>query len=376
MDRLWIALRVSSSPGVRESQSWIMSSDSPTRARTGLDELHEELEAASKAIAELDAWEQSQLAPRPDGLCRLTKALTKERDFLVRTAAKTHDHELRLTLNLTHLTAIVDCLRQIETPVLAVGRRVAIDERRSDRAPVDIVCSEGGSAPAEIWLCIRVTRSLCTATSWEDDGGLLLAKTVEVLSAARLRTLGGVPCTVSYFFPNGASAWLVAQLEGLGVSIWPSKRKSPPQLLLPECVNLDCTTLVALCSQMCHEDQRTRSYEHTLLEMQRMEESAEPMLHTLRLFLAGKRWVCCQAAMEQFEAILLTKAGEKERARWTELRSAIALVKNQQPQWIAHLELSRTVRPHTKLIFGSGVCQSKGLHIAAHVHPARSLTGS
>ena len=102
--------------------------------------------------------------------------------------------------------------------------------------------------------------------------------------------------------------------------------------------------LVVLFSQMCHEPQAEVAYSNSLMEMQRTDEQAAPMLRALRCFLDGKRLVCCAAAVELFDELVAAKAGARERERWDELRVMLVLVPNQQPDWMERMALSRTVQ--------------------------------
>ena len=184
---------------------------------------------------------------------RLMKALIKERDFLARAAAATAAAETEpsepetalLTHNLPHLRAVIACLAQADCEVSSIGRRYSFDDHSADGVTVDVVCS--AAAKPDLWICVRAARGLASASCWEETSGLW-QRTKDLLAAAQLRTACGTPVFVSYFFPFGVSDWLSAELRSQGLSIWPS-RPDPPARIGNECVNLDCTTLVALCSQ-------------------------------------------------------------------------------------------------------------------------------
>ncbi|MEW5297736.1 MAG: hypothetical protein WDW36_000921 [Sanguina aurantia] len=158
----------------------------------------------------------------------------------------------------------------------------------------------------------------------------------------------GRPPAVVLFFPSGAAPEVAAQLRSLGVHVLvgPDGLKdlpSPPPP--PTLLNLDTTAMCGLVSEMSHagptdagirEWSRGSSHWTECFDAELAEPLLTSALASCKEAASGHgawKLVACEQAVTQFEKLMATHGGPKERARWLVLLLRIqvhALLPQQQ----------------------------------------------
>ncbi|XP_061185667.1 UPF0415 protein C7orf25 homolog [Saccostrea echinata] len=156
-----------------------------------------------------------------------------------------------------------------------------------------------------------------------------------------------------------------------------------------EKVNLDITTLITLVSSVTHGGCQFE-FPEKILAQQATEERQEPVLPKLRTFLQGKTMYVCRTALEDFQSILDTLGGQKEKERAKELLSRVTIVDDDPSDRTTQMPYSLKIKERSKVIFGTGdklqavtvtanssfvrAAQHQGVSYAVHLHPSRALT--
>lgn len=159
----------------------------------------------------------------------------------------------------------------------------------------------------------------------------------------------------------------------------------PPEAIL----NLDVSTMIAQVSNLTNGFCNFQ-FQEGILTDQATRERQYPVRRVLDLLFKGHKLVCCQTAYDDFTEILSTVAGEKEKARASEMLANIMVVPDNPSEKTLALQTSSKVRDRSKIIFGTGdnlkaitvtanlgfvrAAQSQGIKFVALVHESRALT--
>ncbi|XP_062578859.1 UPF0415 protein C7orf25 homolog [Saccostrea cucullata] len=154
-------------------------------------------------------------------------------------------------------------------------------------------------------------------------------------------------------------------------------------------VNLDITTLITLVSSVTHDGCHFE-FSEKILAQQAAEEREEPVLPKLKKFLQGKTMLVCKTALEDFQSILDTLGGQKEKERAKELLSQVTVVNDDPSERTVEMPYSLKIKERSKVIFGTGdklqavtvtanssfvrAAQHQGVAYAVYLHPSRALT--
>lgn len=126
-----------------------------------------------------------------------------------------------------------------------------------------------------------------------------------------------------------------------------------PAIMEIDKVNLDITTLFALVSNLCHGNCHF-VFQEKILTHQAEEERSHPLLPELLHFLHGKQLLVCETALHDFEKILSTVGGSKEKERASVLLKHVEVVPDCPSKRSQDLRTTAKLSVRAKTIFGTG----------------------
>ncbi|CAH1788794.1 unnamed protein product [Owenia fusiformis] len=110
----------------------------------------------------------------------------------------------------------------------------------------------------------------------------------------------------------------------------------------------------------------------------------------LNQFMQGKKWIACQTAVSDFQTILQTVGGCKEKERATHMLEHITIVSDTLSERAFKLKCSGKLKQRAKVIFGTGdyhqaitvtanagfvrAAENQGVSFAVFLHGSRALT--
>lgn len=118
-------------------------------------------------------------------------------------------------------------------------------------------------------------------------------------------------------------------------------------------VNLDITTLFALVSNLCHGNCNF-VFQEKILTQQAEEERVNPLLPELLHFLRGKQLFVCETALNDFNKILSTVGGSREKERASVLLQRVVVVPDRPSKRSLNLRTTAKLSSRAKTIFGTG----------------------
>ena len=153
--------------------------------------------------------------------------------------------------------------------------------------------------------------------------------------------------------------------------------------------NLDITALFALVSDLTNSEGIYEFPSHPVLNAQAVEDRQKPLKPILDDFLAGKRVISCQTAVDNFLKICATVAGKGECSRASKLLEQIEVVPDSPSQRFLSLPPSNRIKPRQVIIFGTGdthkavtitaniqfvqAASDRGVSFPVFIHGARAL---
>lgn len=156
-------------------------------------------------------------------------------------------------------------------------------------------------------------------------------------------------------------------------------------------VNLDITTLITYVSALSHGGCHLVFKEKVLTE-QAAQERMEKVLPLLNSFMDDKELFACESAVRDFQSILKTLGGLKERERAASLIKRITVVPDQPSERALKLEVSSKINRRSVSIFGTGdslkaitmtansgfvrAANNQGVKFSVFIHQPRALTES
>ncbi|XP_072268266.1 UPF0415 protein C7orf25 homolog [Pyxicephalus adspersus] len=156
-------------------------------------------------------------------------------------------------------------------------------------------------------------------------------------------------------------------------------------------VNLDITTLITYVSALSHGGCHLVFKEKVLTE-QAAQERKEKVLPLLNSFMEDKELFACESAVRDFQSILKTLGGPKERERAASLIKSITVVPDQPSERALKLEVSSKINQRSVSIFGTGdslkaitmtansgfvrAANNQGVKFSVFIHQPRALTES
>uniref|UniRef100_A0A3Q2D6A0 Chromosome 7 open reading frame 25 n=1 Tax=Cyprinodon variegatus TaxID=28743 RepID=A0A3Q2D6A0_CYPVA len=371
-----------------------------------------------------------QLCPGVEGHQKLCGKLRAELRFLRRVEAgelQVKESHLHST-NLTHLTAIVDSVQNLENvaALLHVFKYQDAAGRRRTLV-VDVVANDGLT-----WVKAVGRKAEALHNIWQGRGQYgdksIVRQAEEFLQASRQQPVNYRHPRVVFAFYNGVSCPVADRLRDMGVSVrgdivavssveeeegddedgeepddgaWAVTRVDrstvvarlafPVQLQVEESqrVNLDITTLITYVSSLSH-GRCHFSFREPVLTEQAAQERRQQVLPQLDAFMEGKQLFACRAAVRDFQVILDTLGGPGEKERAQKLLARLSLVDDQPSERTQRLTPSAKINRRSLMIFGTGdslravtmtansrfvrAAANQGVRYSVFVHQPRALT--
>ncbi|KAM4556236.1 UPF0415 protein C7orf25 homolog [Fundulus diaphanus] len=378
-----------------------------------------------------------QLCPGVEGHQKLCSKLRAELRFLRRVEAgelQVKESHLHST-NLTHLTAIVDSVQDLENVVALLHCFKYQDAAGRHRTlVVDVVANEGLT-----WVKAVGRKAEALHNIWQGRGQYgdksIIRQAEEFLQASRQQPVNYQHPHVVFAFYNGVSCPMADRLRDMGVavrgdivavsSVEPEEDEDeeeepeegeededgdgptgvtqvdrgtvvahlafPVQLQVEESqrANLDITTLITYVSSLSHGRCRL-SFREPVLTEQAAQERRQPVLPQLDAFMEGKQLFACRAAVRDFQVILDTLGGPGEKERAQKLLARLHLVDDQPSERTQHLTASAKINRRSLMIFGTGdflravtmtansrfvrAAANQGVRYSVFIHQPRALT--
>lgn len=341
-----------------------------------------------------------QLCPGVEGHQKLCGKLRAELRFLRRVEAgelQVKESHLHST-NLTHLTAIVDSVQNLEgvASLLHVFTYQDAVAGRRRTLVVDVVANDGLT-----WVKAVGRKAEALHNIWQGRGQYgdksIIRQAEEFLQASRQLPVNYRHPQVVFAFYNGVSSPMADRLRDMGVCVrgdivavssedeedddeeeegdgeeaaaaaWGPTRVErgtvvarlafpvTPQQEGEECqrVNLDITTLITYVSSLSHGRCHFTFREPVLTE-QAAQERRQRVLPQLDAFMEGKQLFACSAALRDFQTILDTLGGPGEKERARRLMARLQQVEDQPSERSLRLTPSAKINKRSLMIFGTG----------------------
>lgn len=372
-----------------------------------------------------------QLCPGVEGHQKLCGKLRAELRFLRRVEAgelQVKESHLHST-NLTHLTAIVDSVQNLEGVASLLHVFTYQDAGRRRTLVVDVVANHGLT-----WVKAVGRKAEALHNIWQGRGQYgdksIIRQAEEFLQASRQLPVNYRHPQVVFAFYNGVSSPMADRLRDMGVSVrgdivavssededeeegqgdgeeaaaaWGPTRVErgtvvahlafpvTPQQEGEECqrVNLDITTLITYVSSLSHGRCHFTFREPVLTE-QAAQERRQQVLPQLDAFMEGKQLFACAAALRDFQNILDTLGGPGEKERARRLMARLQRVEDQPSERSLRLTPSAKINRRSLMIFGTGdalravtmtansrfvrAAANQGVRYSVFIHQPRALT--
>ncbi|XP_063719042.1 UPF0415 protein C7orf25 homolog isoform X2 [Symsagittifera roscoffensis] len=288
---------------------------------------------------------------------------------------------------------------------------------------IDVVANEGF-----VWVKVVARNAEGLWNNWTGNCEMshrsLEEQLEELLSLAELCPVYFRKPTVAVFFSNAIFRKMAEEIEEMGVKVFgyirdeassnsekvtfrdPSRSdifgdssvilntrfRNQSFLNEFEVVNLDVSTILALCSNLTHGYCDWVLPNSTVLNMQVADELEHygQLWNELDSFLSGKRLVCCETAYTSYTNILTVIGGEKEKMRSKKLFQKIEVIPDIDSPTVDKVPVSSAVKDRSKIIFGTGFelkaatvtsnlscirsMRQIGIYFPVFAHVARALT--
>lgn len=266
---------------------------------------------------------------------------------------------------------------------------------------IDVVANEGF-----LWVKVVARNAEGLWNNWTGNCEMshrsLEEQLEELLSLADLCPVYFRKPTVSCFFSNGVVTQMADDIERMGVKVF-GYIKGPEgdvefrdpnhseifresnvvlntrfrnQSFLNEftTVNLDVSTILALCSNLTHGSCDWDLPNSTVLNLQVRDESKHHMQlwNELDSFLKDKRMVCCETAYSSYSEILNIVGGRTEKKRSELLFQQIEIVPDVFSSTVDQVPISSAVKERSKIIFGTGF-EMKAVTVTSNLSCVRSM---
>jgi len=350
------------------------------------------------------------------GATKLERKIKSELKCLVNfSKGKTKDsleNHLKST-NLTNLRAVLKAIENSPNVSAVLQNFYYESDSGTEHLIVDAVVTNGYK-----WIKIVARKPLAVHTIWQGEGQygdkdiVKLAK--EYIAASDQNPINYEAPNICFVFPRGITESVFKNLQSTGVTpigkvlpdpflddlekwhnlVTESNLEQITTLLsdftlLCNKVNLDITTLIVLTSNITNGDCNF-TFQEDILTKQAVEEQLEPALPKLKEYLKGKEMICSQTAYDNFQIILNTVGGEKEKERCEELFKRVEIVPDDPAFYAMELEESASIKLRSKIIFGTGetlqaitttantafvrAAVNQGVKFSTYFHQSRALT--
>lgn len=315
--------------------------------------------------------------------------------------------------NLSHLDALLHTAETFDH-VTAVLRPVhyETEEGYDISLLVDVVGHKGRS-----WVKVTARKAEALHRIWEGEGEYgeqnIVQQVGQYQDASSQNLLDFSPPAVHVVFYSGITQAVSAELLDLGAVVHghiyqndDDMRNNKPDLpvfhpeeeidklpleaeSIPQATNLDVTTMIALVSDLCHGGS-SYSFNEPVIEELSQQERQRPLLPEVENFIKGKELIVCETAKHDFQAIIETIGGPREKERSQELLQRLHIVPDQPSSRTLTLSSSNRIKDRAKVIFGTGdalkiitttaneafvrAASKQGVAYSVFIHQSRALT--
>ncbi|KAG5888793.1 hypothetical protein JTB14_007069 [Gonioctena quinquepunctata] len=247
--------------------------------------------------------------------------------------------------NLTHFSALVDTLRDVEN-CQSINKIFTLEDRK---ITVDIV-SDGGLT----WMKVIARNPKSLSQICMGNGGYGVKSIIDQ-AEEYVRCASLYPCLfqtpkIIFIFTNGIGSHIAAKLESYGITVRGERLSDSPLNLdsssdssdsdqdefleerLPNIsdlstknisninkVNLDVSAMLAYCSSVTNGSANLYDFDVSVLKQQADWERMRPQKPILDSILEGKTIYCCETARDNFLNIVETVGGPGEKVRALQL---------------------------------------------------------
>ncbi|XP_077347813.1 UPF0415 protein C7orf25 homolog isoform X2 [Lithobates pipiens] len=398
--------------------------------------LYDRIVIAKELIKRAEALSKSR-AGGVEGGAKLCSKLRAELKFLQKVeVGKVAIKESHLkSTNLTHLQAILDSAESLED-VVSVLHVFSYKDQFGEKQTivVDVVANDGHTWVKAVGRKAEALHNIWLGRGQYGDKSII-EQAEDYLQASHQQPVQYSSPHIIFAFYNGISCPMAEKLKQMGISVRgdivavnafeetvqeetlsdsESDDDDPTGLLrggivdrenivasvafprevkVEVCkrVNLDITTLITYVSALSHGGCYLVFKEKVLTE-QAAQERKEKVLPMLNSFMEEKELFACESAVRDFQAILKTLGGPKERERAASLIKRITVVPDQPSERALKLEVSSKINLRSVSIFGTGdnlkaitmtansgfvrAANNQGVKFSVFIHQPRALTES
>lgn len=400
--------------------------------------LHDRITIAKELIKRADILSKSR-AGGVEGGAKLCSKLKAELKFLQKVEAGNvaiKESHLKST-NLTHLQAIIESAESLED-VVGVLHVFSYSDQFGEKQTlvVDVVANGGHTWVKAIGRKAEALHNIWIGRGQYGDRSIV-EQAEDYLQASRQQPVQYSSPHIIFAFYNSVSKPMAEKLKEMGISvrgdivavnssveivqeenvlscsssdeddeglellhIGKVDRENiiasvafPREIKVEVCnqVNLDITTLITYVSALSHGGYHFIFKEKVLTE-QAAQERREKVLPLLDSFMEGKELFACECAVRDFQSILETLGGARERERAELLLQRIHVVPDQPSERALKLAASSKINSRSVSIFGTGdslkavtmtansgfvrAANNQGVKFSVFIHQPRALTES
>ncbi|KAJ8406894.1 hypothetical protein AAFF_G00291700 [Aldrovandia affinis] len=361
----------------------------------------------------------NQQAQNVEGRAKLCSKLRAELKFLQKVeAGKVMIKESHLqSTNLTHLKAIVESAESLEDVVSVLHVFTYEGPGGQKQTLVVDVVANGGHT----WVKAIGRKAEALHNIWQGRGQYgdksVVRQAEDFLQASGQQPVQYSNPHIIFAFYNSVSSPMADRLGEMGISVRGdivavnsvagveegalhtrvdratvvASLAFPTEVKVDVCkrANLDITTLITYVSSLSHGGCNFTFREQVLTE-QAAQERQEKVLPKLEEFMQGKELFVSQSAVQDFQVILDTLGGPKEKARAEQLLARLRMVPDQPSERTKRLVTSSKVNRRSLMIFGTGdslravtmtansgfvrAAANQGVRYTVFIHQPRALT--
>ncbi|XP_031555485.1 UPF0415 protein C7orf25 homolog [Actinia tenebrosa] len=363
-----------------------------------------------------------KLNPCIEGLHKLTRKIKAELKFLE--SLQTKQVPIKAShiqsTNLTHLQGVVKATEQ-SNGVVAVLRTFNFSPSKDSEQQVntscivDVIANNGSN-----WIKVIARNPKSLHKIWEGQGQFgdkdLFDQAKVFVECSKDHPVHFQNPVVTFLFCNGVTESLAKCLIELGIDVQGDVLVDPvneavslrPEAVSSSCmqldsnaeskipitinrVNLDVSTMIAFVSAVTNGGAMF-VFKDSILNSQAEKERRGPLLPLLIEYFEGKELLVCSSAINDFEKIVQTIGGPKEKERASQLMDQIRNVPDQPSKRSMGLKDSASIKLRSKIVFGTGdtlkavtvtanssfvrAASSQGVNFSVFLHDSRALTES
>ncbi|CAG0901260.1 unnamed protein product [Darwinula stevensoni] len=333
------------------------------------------------------------------GIDKLRRRLSAEIKYLESPKGKKNAGQCS---NLHHLKGIVERMHKEPGiigvlqpfPCCSVSSDLKSNNPKGKRIEVDVVGDEGRT-----WVKViaRNPKSLHMNATGEGSYGQrsIVDQGQDFVKVSRDHPVRFHPPLVRFAFLNGLTEEVEKELTSLGVRVEigpPSKERIfyGNDDGISGVLNLDVSTMLAYASELTNSSPQGMIFREPILSEQAEWERKRPLKPILDRLFENRELVCCETAVKDFESILATVGGPKEKERSKEFILRVRVIPDNPSDRVRSLNSNGKMKERSRIVFGtadamecvtvsanSGFCRAataQGIHLSVFLHESRALT--